>query len=57
MHMRSQLAFCVVVIGGSIAEVAAYANGQYEPFLKHYVPKLDNFIAGLLWTDWPGWAD
>jgi hypothetical protein len=46
MHMQSQLVFCVIVIGGSIAEVAAYANGQYDGFLKKYVPKMDNFIAG-----------
>ena len=40
-----RLAFAVVVIGGSIAEVAAYAVGKYEPFLKNYVPILDHLIA------------
>ena len=45
LHLRSQLVFCVVVIGGSVAEVVAKAMGKYATFLREYVPVMDNMIA------------
>lgn len=45
MHGISQLAFAIVVVGGTLAEMCCYPIGLYNVMLQRITPILDNLIA------------